>query len=130
MTPTSSDEWCDPVITKAVISDETISAKTIGAERVLNDCFKETLIAIDDLNHTFSYSIDGAPGTPVDDAKGYVGTWKFHEVTNPSEGKEAQTFLTISSVWVSGDSQAILDFCDPVYQGALKALKANAEKEE
>lgn len=87
------------------------------------------MLAIDEVNRTFSFSIDSAPGTPVDEAKGYVCTWKVFEVTNPAEGKTAQTFLVQSSVWASGDSQVILDFCNPVYGAAINAFKAFMENQ-
>lgn len=37
----------------------------IGAQRKVNDLFEETLLAVDEMNHTFSYSIDNAVGTPM-----------------------------------------------------------------
>ena len=121
------DEWGGDGITKCEIIGPAVTAKTIGASRRLNDCFEETLVAYDSLNHSYSYSINAAPGTPVDSAKGYVSTWKFYEVTNPAKGTPAQTFLAQTSVWTAGDTQAILDFCDPIYKSVLIAFKAYVE---
>jgi len=122
------DEWGGEGITKCEAIDSALSAKTIGCSRCLNDCFNETLVALDDVNHSFSYTINSAPGTPVDASKDYLSTWKFYEVTNPVEGASAQTFVVQTSVWTTGDTQAILDFCNPIYRSVIMGLKAYVEK--
>ena len=122
------DEWGGEGITKCETMDSALSAKTIGCSRCLNDCFNETLVAFDAVNHSFSYTINSAPGTPVDASKDYLSTWKFYEVTNPAEGASSQTFVVQTSVWTTGDTQAILDFCNPIYKSVVIGLKAYVEK--
>ena len=49
----------------------------VGAGRVLNGVFHETLTVLDPVNHTFSYSIDDGPGPVASDAvSDYIGTVK------------------------------------------------------
>ena len=52
----------------------------IGAGRILNGVFYETLTVLDSLNFTFSYSIDDGPGPVASGAvSDYVGTVKLTE---------------------------------------------------
>ena len=54
----------------------------VGAQRLLNSTFKETLLELDDEAKTMRYSIDDAPGTPVAGATDYVGTVRISPVTS------------------------------------------------
>ena len=52
--------WAQPVITTL----ETVGDKTgseIGAQRLLNDAFLDTLVSVDHEGFTFTYSIDDGP---------------------------------------------------------------------
>ena len=65
--------WSKNVITKLdVIGDK--QSHEVGAKRVLNDAFHETLQSVDNENKSFTYSIDDGPG-PIakDDVDGYLG---------------------------------------------------------
>jgi len=89
----------------------------IGARRVLNDAFHETLTKLDSQQYTFAYSIDDGPGPIAHDAvANYIGVVKLSEI---SEG----TLVEWSSSFESPNSKAITEFCDPIYQGLLTALK-------
>jgi len=95
----------------------------IGAKRVLNGAFHETLRALDDVDHVIRYSIDDGPGAVAKDAMlGYVGQVRLLAVSDTN-----QTFVEWSSTWVSatGDVKA---FCDPIYQAALGEMKAHMAK--
>ena len=105
-------ESCEKVGDKA--------ADQIGARRILNGVFKETLHSIDEHNHTFSYSIDDGPDAiSKDKVSGYLGTVRVSAVTDGNA-----SFVEWNSQW--GDSQGgVKEFCDPIYQALLGALKKN-----
>ena len=90
----------------------------VGAGRLLNGTFKETLLALDDEGKTLRYSIDNAPGTPVDDAIDYVGTVRVHPVTS-----DGTSFVEWSSTWTNSEG-GVADFCNPIYQALLGALQS------
>ncbi len=91
----------------------------VGAKRVISGAFHETLVALDEAGRSFSYSIDDGPG-PV--AKGavsnYVGTVRLLPVT-----ADGSTFVEWSSRYESPNDAAVGDFCNPIYQSALKGLR-------
>lgn len=108
--------WASDVISSLRIVGAK-SSDEIGARRVLNDAFHETLTKFDAAQYTFSYSIDDGPG-PV--AKGavdnYIGVVKLSPTT---EG----TLVEWSSSFESSNSKEVTAFCDPIYQALLSALK-------
>ena len=73
--------WSANVITYLKIVGDA-SGNEIGAKRVLNDAFHETLISVDEKARKFTYSIDEGPGPLAPgNVKGYVGAVKLHPVT-------------------------------------------------
>ena len=107
--------------TGVVNSTEKVGATagtTPGARRVLNALFHETLLTVDEANHTFTYSIDDGPGPVAKDAvKGYVGEVRLLPVTDGD-----RTFIEWSSRWESGSGE-VSEFCNPIYRALLNALK-------
>ena len=93
----------------------------VGAQRLLNSTFKETLRALDDDAKTLRYSIDEAPGTPVASATDYVGSVRLLPVTS-----DGTTFVEWSSGW-SDSEGGVTEFCDPIYQALLAALQRRFE---
>lgn len=92
-----------------------------GAGRILNDAFHETLRAIDDDACTFTYSIDDGPGPIAADAvANHRGTEQLHPVTDTG-----QTLVVWTSSYESEQEGAIADFCNPIYQALLGALKSH-----
>lgn len=107
--------WAGDVIT----SLEKIGDKNgteIGAKRILNGVFYETLQAYDPYELTFSYSIDDGPG-PV--AKSLVKN--FMGMVNVS-ATNGGTLVEWSSNFESVDDGGIGEFCDPIYAALLTAL--------
>ncbi|MCP4127639.1 MAG: SRPBCC family protein [Gammaproteobacteria bacterium] len=107
--------WAPGVVT----SLESIGDKKgdeVGAKRVLNGMFHETLTELDPNSYTFSYSIDDGPG-PV--AKGavsnYIGVVKLSESDNG-------TLVDWSSSFESENDNDVSEFCSPIYQALLAAL--------
>ena len=89
----------------------------VGAGRLLNGVFKETLRQLDDDGRTVRYSIDDAPGTPVESAIEYVATVRACPITS-----DGTTFVEWSSRWADSEG-GVAEFCDPIYQGLLAALQ-------
>jgi len=111
-------DWAAPVVTNVdVVGD--LPGTRIGAKRILNDAFHETLLSVDPLNYRMSYSIDDGPG-PV--AKGkvenYIGRVELFPVTDTGD-----TFVKWSTEFESSDEAEVADFCNPIYSGLLAALK-------
>ena len=113
--------WAPDVITKCEkIGD--VDGREVGAKRVLNEVFHETVTRIVPGEHVFEYSIDDGP-SPVspDDIRNYLGVIKLKPVTM-SDGDA--TFVEWSSSWDS-DSEDAVDFCHGIYVALLNGLRAS-----
>lgn len=95
------------------------SGVEVGARRVLNGVFHETLIEFDADAHKIRYSIDDGP-TPVSasDVSNYFGTLRLR-----SSNLDGQTFVEWGSQWES-DSEDAVEFCHQIYSALLQTLKA------
>lgn len=95
----------------------------VGAKRILNDAFHETLHEIDHENRRLKYSIDDGPG-PVarDRVTGYFGEVRVLPVTVPPD--EDASVVVWTSDWESEEG-GVQEFCDPIYKALLGDLKAH-----
>jgi polyketide cyclase/dehydrase/lipid transport protein len=111
--------WGDKVITKVDIVGD-VSGTEIGAGRILNEVFHETLLSVDSNNFSFTYSIDDGPG-PVskNSVSNYVGKVSLYPVTN-----SGKTFVEWISTYESESESTVGDFCNPIYAGLLSSLKS------
>lgn len=109
--------WAPAVVQKVEPVGEA-GPYEIGARRILNGVFHETLLALNDADRELKYSIDDGPdAVSRERVTGYVGTVRVSPVTD-HDG----TFVEWSSSWQ--DSQGgVKEFCDPIYQALLDALK-------
>ena len=110
-------DWGRPFITSVrAIGD--LSGNQVGAQRVLNGAFEETLLELDERNHRIAYSIDDGP-EPVSklSVSGYVGAIQLLPVT-----ADNTTFVQWTSEYESKDSQLVADFCNPIYEALLESL--------
>ncbi len=97
-----------------------LSGTQIGARRVLNDAFQETLLALDDNARVVRYSIDDGPeAVSKDNVTGYVGQVKVFPVT-----ADNTTFVEWTSSW-DDSGGGVGEFCSPIYQALLGDLKAS-----
>ena len=107
--------WAPDVI----MSLEKIGDKNgteIGAKRITNGVFHETLQAYDPYELTFSYSIDDGPGAISRSlVKNYTGT------VNVS-ATEGGTVVEWSSTFESEDDDEVGGYRDPLYAALLAAL--------
>ena len=111
--------WAPNVITSVdAVGDK--SGDEVGAGRVLNGAFHETLQTFDDDAMTFTYSIDEGP-SPVskEEVSNYIG----RVVVEPA-GEGARVEWTSS--WERNDEPA-RDFCHGIYVALLNDMKASLE---
>ncbi len=106
--------WAPNVISKCEqVGDK--SGTQVGAKRILNDAFHETLIDIDEAEYRFQYSIDDGP-SPLskEDVKNYKGDIYLIPITNNT------TVMACKTSWQSAtDDSATEGFCNPIYAAIL-----------
>ncbi len=110
--------WSKNVVSNVeVIGDK--SADEVGAKRILNEAFHETLLSLDNSARKFTYSIDDGPAVvSKDNVEGYVG-----EVTVFSVSNNNTSFVLWTSDWASEKEAGVADFCNPIYHALLQDLK-------
>lgn len=111
--------WAPEVITKCEkIGD--VAGREVGAKRVLNEAFHETVTRVAPDRHVLEYSIDDGP-SPVSptDVRNYIGVIGLKPVTM---GEGTSTFVEWSSSWDS-DSEDAVDFCHGIYVALLNELR-------
>lgn len=110
--------WAGDVVT-SVETEGDLKGDQIGARRIVNGAFHETLLALDERERTFSYSVDDGP-EPL--AKGtftnYLGSVRVSPIT-----ENDTTFVEMQSTYESANDSAIADFCNPIYVALLAAMK-------
>ena len=113
--------WAPNVITNCQpVGDK--SGTEVGAKRILNEAFHETLTGFDDNGYRFQYSIDDGP-SPIskNDLKNYKADVRLIPVTN-----EDKTFIEWRSSWeslVEGDEAT--EFCNPIIQLFWQIWRSN-----
>lgn len=92
-----------------------IDGYDIGAKRILNHAFYETLIESDSNKHILRYSIDDGP-SPLskDEISNFIGTVKL---STDSKG----TLVEWDSAWDASEENAV-EFCNNIYVGLLNGL--------
>ena len=112
--------WTPNVVTSVDRVGDAAGDK-IGAGRVLNGVFHETLQELDDSGHTFAYSIDEGP-SPISsqEVRDYVG--RVAVKASPDGG----TLVEWTSSWENND-EAGYEFCHPIYMALLADMKASLE---
>jgi hypothetical protein len=114
-------KWAPNVITELKPIGDT-PGDQIGSGRILNGVFHETLVALDNDRHTFSYSItDGPSPLTADEVADYKGV-----VTLTSDGNVGGTQVEWSSTWRKNDEQ-VYDFCHGIYLALLDDMKRSLE---
>lgn len=113
-------DWAKGVVETVDVVGEK-KGDEVGAKRVLNGVFAETLIELDPAQHSFKYTIDDGPGPVAKEAvKNYVGHVQLFAVTDVNT-----TLLLWTSTYDSNDPQAVGDLCNPIYRALLEAAKEN-----
>lgn len=112
--------WSPNVITSLEAVGDA-SGQEVGARRVLNGVFHETLHELDDDALTFAYSIDEGP-SPISSAEvcDYVGR------VSVKAGPTGGSLVEWTSSWDRND-EAGYDFLHPIYMALLDDMKATLE---
>ena len=106
-----------PGVVESLEKIGSASGDEVGAARLLNGVFKETLTALDPAGLTFSYSIDDGPGPVAAGAvDNYIGLVKISE-------SGGGALVEWSSTFESANESEVEEFCNPIYQALLTALK-------
>lgn len=114
--------WAPNVITH-VEKVGSIDGGAVGAKRILNNVFHETLVEIDQDKHVLKYSIDDGP-SPVSkkEVSNYYGVVKL----SPTD-EGSRTHVEWSSSWESNVEDAV-EFCHGIYVALLNELAATFNK--
>jgi len=93
-----------------------VSGAEVGAKRIVNGAFHETLREINPSGYSVVYSIDDGP-SPLskDEVSNYTGTIQL----TPAE--DGGTLVEWISCWESNSDDAV-EFCHGVYSALLKEL--------
>lgn len=108
--------WAPHVVT-SVEKIGGFNGDEVGAKRVLNNAFHETLVEIDKDGYTLRYSIDDGP-SPIsrEEVSDYFGVIKL----TPA-GENNQTHVEWTSSWKSKTEDAV-EFCHGIYVALLDEL--------
>ena len=111
--------WAKPVISNVEIIGDTPGNK-VGAKRLLNGAFLETLVSLDEDARRFSYTIDDGPEPLAKDGpvSNYLGTVVLRPVTDTDA-----TFVEWEATYDSPTEDAVAEFCNPIYVALLDAMK-------
>ena len=111
--------WSKQVVEKVDVVGDA-KGDQIGAKRVLNGAFHETLLGLNEVDHSFRYSIDDGPAAvSKDNVGGYVGTVQVSPIT-----ADDTTYVVWSSSWKTSGG-GVAEFCNPIYRGLLADLQAH-----
>jgi len=109
--------WAPNVVTRCeAVGDK--GPDQIGAQRVLNEAFRETLLELDDPQRTLRYSIDEGP-SPVSSEE--VSNYRGLVRALPSPDGRG-TLVEWSSSWEADGDEAV-SFCGGIYNALLDELE-------
>ncbi len=111
--------WAPTVVTGVEVVGDA-AGNEVGAGRVLNGVFKETLLTVDDDARVFTYSIDEGPGPLAEGVRNYQGKVSVQ----PTD--DGGTVVEWTSSWEEND-EAVHDFCHPIYVALLDDMKQSLE---
>lgn len=114
--------WAPGVLIKCVeVGDRR--GDQIGARRILNDEFLETLLALDDLDRSIKYRLEDGP-SPVSplEVRDFVAVVQVHPVTDADHA-----FVEWTASWEAADETAC-NFASSIYAALLAALKTTLEQ--
>lgn len=114
--------WAPNVITSTE-KIEDIDGGEVGAKRILNDVFHETLVEINNNEYMLKYSIDDGP-SPV--SKEEVSNYYGVIILSPST-ENNKTHVEWSSSWESNEEDAV-EFCHNIYVALLNELAESFKK--
>jgi len=115
-------DWAPSVVTSTQKVGE-LKGNQVGAKRILNEAFHETLLDVCDRGHTFSYSIDeGVSPVSSKEVSNYVGVVKLHPITLSNE-----TLIEWKSSWEAKTKEAE-EFCHMLYVAMMNDLNETVKE--
>lgn len=113
--------WAPDVIT-GLEKVGNLPGNVVGAQRILNGVFHETLVEHDDELPGFAYQItDGPSPLSKEEVSNYFG-----RVTLKPVAGGARTLVEWGSTWEQNDGP-VAEFCNGIYQALLGQLKRKCE---
>jgi hypothetical protein len=109
--------WASSVITQCVPVGD-LGGDQVGAKRVLNDAFHETLHDLNTVDHSIRYSIADGPAL-LNEVDEYIGLLRVSPITDTNT-----SYVEWSSTW-SGKDQETAKCSSPIYVALLADLKSN-----
>ncbi len=108
--------WAPNVVSSCESVGDTPGTE-VGAKRILNGAFHETLMEVDATGHLMKYSIDDGPA-PISpsEVSNYIGEIKLTPVT-----MQDSTLIEWSSSWDSNEEEAV-SFCHNIYVAIMGDL--------
>lgn len=108
--------WAPDIVTQ-VDKVGPVPGDQVGAKRILNKAFHETLVEIDHKKHSLRYAIDDGP-SPVsrNEVSNYYGVIKLSPIENGT-----RTHVEWTSSWNSKVDDAV-EFCHGIYSALLDQL--------
>ncbi len=115
--------WASQVI-ESCESEGNYSGTEVGAKRLLNNVFHETLLESNAQEFRIRYSIDDGP-SPVSasEVSNYIGQIQLKPIT-----LNDATFVEWSSSWESKTEEA-REFCHQIYIALLRALAEQVKRQ-
>ena len=109
--------WTQMNLTVKAVND--LKPDQIGASRIINDVFHETLTDLNDFERSFAYHMtDGPDAVAKDKVKSFYGKLQLFAITD-----EDKTYALWTTTYDAPDNSAVGEFVNPIYQAALKGLK-------
>jgi hypothetical protein len=110
--------WADPVLTKLEPIGDT-PGEQVGAKRILENQYHETLIMYDAGRFTFSYTTENIPAEfSNSNVTDYVSTIRLLPVTANNA-----TFVEWTATFETAQPDAVVELGNPIYEALLEVLK-------
>ena len=113
--------WASSIVNK-VEKVGDVDGGEVGAKRLVNDAFHETLLEIDDERKILRYSVDdGPPPLSKEEVSNYEGVVKLR-----ADAESGGTLVEWSSSWERASDDAV-EFCHDIYVALLGELAKSFE---
>ncbi len=109
--------WASGVLSECTPVGD-LKGDQVGARRILNNTFHETLLALSDSTRTIEYTLDEGP-SPVssEEVQNFVAVIRVRPIT-----ADDTTFVEWSASW-QAEGDAARDYCGGIYQALLSELR-------
>ena len=107
--------WAEGMV-KSCLAIGEVKGTTVGAKRVANGVFHETLLELDESGYTLRYLVEeGPPPLTSTEVSDFQGVMQLRE--NSNDG----TCVEWSAIWNAEDDAGV-KFCKGMYKGLLREM--------